>query len=340
MNLKVSIIIIAENWNKFLEESLPYYSDLDYNNYEIFVFTTEPVINKKYPNVKFINDISLKNKPAERRDLAIKYATTGDLYAFIDDDAYPTKGWLREAVKHFKNENVTAVGGPGITPENATALEKASGWISASPLGGFGSTYRFIPQKETEIDDYPSMNLIVRAEDFKKVGGFDSGFYPGEDTKLCLDLTKKLGKKIIYEPKAVVYHHKRPLFTKHLIQNGRFGLHRGYFAKILPETSFRWFYLIPSLFSLGFIGGMLILLISFAYPTTIVQTLADTFLAIFGVYILLLMLNALWILYKSKDAASAFLSIPGVFTTHIWYGLRFIQGYFFSKKMNDVYGRV
>ena len=40
---KVSVIIICEEWNDFLEESLPYYDKLDYRNFEVIVFSTKPI---------------------------------------------------------------------------------------------------------------------------------------------------------------------------------------------------------------------------------------------------------------------------------------------------------
>ena len=334
----VSIIIICEEWNNFLEESLPHYENMDYDNYEIYVFSTKK-INKKYPKVKFINELKLKNKPAGKRDMAIKYAK-GEIFAFIDDDAFPSEVWLKNACKFFSDPKITAVAGPGVTPESSSVFEKASGWISASQLGGFGVSHRFIPQKERLVDDHPSMNLLVRASDFKKVGGFDSNFYPGEDTKLCLDLTSKLKKEIVYSPKVLVYHHKRPLFIKHLVQNGRYGMHRGHFAKILPKTSKKWFYFVPSFFSLGLLGGLLFTTINYTITpqNAIVNTLLSIFYIIILTYTVLLIANSIWILKKSKNVIVAVLSIPGTFATHFWYGLRFVQGYF-EKGMEDTYGR-
>jgi len=337
----VSIIIICEGYNSFLSEALPYYDKLDYSNFEVFVFITEKPskdVIQKYTKVKFIISPETKNKPAEKRDLAIKYAK-GEFFAFIDDDAFPHKDWLKNAVEIFRNEKVVAVGGPGVTPENASLQEKASGFVSSSPFGGFGSTYRFIPQERREVDDFPSMNLIVRAEDFKKVGGFDSSFYPGEDTKLCLDLTQKLNKKIIYDPEVLVYHHKRPLFKKHLIQNGRYGLHRGHFAKILPKTSRRWFYFIPSIFAVGVITGNVATIISeYTKSTALIDIYATIFQFFFGIYIFMLFINAIWVFTKSKNLYVSFLTIPGVFLTHLWYGIKFIQG-LLKPQMEDKYGR-
>ncbi len=330
----VSVIIICEQWNPFLAEALPHYRKLDYPNFEVLVFSTEP-IKRRFPKIRFISDKASRHLPAAKRDLALKYAK-GEIFAFIDDDAYPRPLWLKAAVKHFKRSNVVAVGGPGINPPRASSLEKAAGWVSASPLGGWGQTYRFIPQRQRFVDDYPSMNFVVRAEAFRRVGGFDSAYYPGEDTKLCLDLTHKLGGKIIYEPQAMVYHHKRPLFQRYLIQNGRFGLHRGNFARTLPATSQRWFYFIPAFFAIGLMGGLLLWLLS--GKQLLVTWLRFAYLAAISLYLLLLLANALWVQRRARSWAVALLTMPGTFLNHFWYGLQFIRGYF-SRRLNDNYGR-
>lgn len=51
--------------------------------------------------------------------------------------------------------------------------------------------------------------MLVRRKDFEALGGFSTDFYYGfEDVSLCLDITRKLGKKIVYCPGAVLTHHE------------------------------------------------------------------------------------------------------------------------------------
>jgi GT2 family glycosyltransferase len=115
--------------------------------------------------------------------------------------------------------------------------------------GGAG-VYRNSIQKRRYVDDYPTVNLIINKDDFNKVNGFDEQYWPGEDTILCLKLTKELNKKILYSPMIKVFHHRREAIIPHLQQIKRYAIHRGLFAKKFPQTSFRIGYLIPSLFTL------------------------------------------------------------------------------------------
>lgn len=326
-----------------------------YKNFEV-ILVCDYKVDLSYPKLRQ-KSYGHYVGPAEKRDEGAKMAK-GEILAFIDDDAYPSETWLEKLVLNFKNANIAGVGGPGMTPLNVDWKEEASGWASASPMGAAQYIYRFLPGKKQYVDDYPSMNLAIRKTDFDKAGGYDSNFWPGEDTKLCLDLTHNLGKKILYEPKAIVFHHRRPIWKGHLRQNGNFGLHRGFFARILPETSLKPIYFLPSLLLLGLV---FLALFSFAptagTPTPITNNLApitplySLCLFSFAIYFITLFLNSLWIFYTILCAPrinpapitnnlalltpllQALISIPVIFITHLWYGARFLQGFLFTKKL-------
>lgn len=326
----VSIIIPTEEITDYIRESIEHINKQSYRNFEILIFSSKEN-SEEFENTRIVIDPSLAGKPAEKRDQALEYAK-GEILAFIDDDAYPSQGWLAHAVVYFDDPKAAAVGGPGVTPPSDSLLQKASGWVSATWLGGGPeASYRFTPQRKREVDDYPSMNLLVRKSDFKAVGGFDSHYWPGEDTKLCLDFTKKLGKKIIYDPHVLVFHHRRPLFIPHLKQNGRYGLHRGHFARILPETSRRVGYFIPSLFTLGFFLGPFLVLVTRPFHISFAQLLYSLYLISINVYLFLLFLTTLSVAIRSRDIRLGLLMIPGIFLTHIWYGIQFVRGFLSPK---------
>ncbi|MFQ5442039.1 MAG: glycosyltransferase [Thermodesulfobacteriota bacterium] len=310
----VSIIIPVKEINDYIRESIPEILNMDYENYEIIIFP-DVASKESFPRTTVIptGDIG----PAEKRDLALKYAK-GEILAFLDDDAYPERGWLNKATKHFDDAEVGGVGGPAVTPENDSILQKASGAVFATWLASGGNEYRYIPGSPREVDDYPTVNLLVRKDVFSAVGGFDSNYWPGEDTKLCLDITKNLAKKIIYDPEAVVYHHRRALFGPHLRQISRYAFHRGYFAKVLPETSFRFSYFVPSLFLIGIVGGIGL--------SAINGTVAKAFLAAMSLYLLILLGSAFSTTIKEKKLLVGVLTIPGIFLTHLLYGFNFLRG--------------
>jgi cellulose synthase/poly-beta-1,6-N-acetylglucosamine synthase-like glycosyltransferase len=331
---KVSIIIIdyKEN-NPYLVECLESIQKQSFKNYEIILVTDYknnliyPKLTKKHYG-KYVG-------PAEKRDDGAKMAK-GEVLAFIDDDAYPHKDWLKNLVKNFEDKNIVGVGGPGVTPSNVSILEEASGWASATPFGSGTYLYRFLPRKKRFVEDYPSMNLAVRRKEFLEVGGYDSNYWPGEDTKLCLDLVSKTNKKIIYDPKVLVYHHRRPVLQPHLRQSGNFGLHRGFFARVLPKTSQRLIYFLPSFFLIYLTLMLLLIIANFHISgTEAISAIKVIIYSPLAVYLLLLLINSLWIFSYSKKLTQSLLSIPVIFITHLWYGARFLQGLLFTDKLKQ-----
>lgn len=307
---KVSIIIPVREINDYIREAIPHHLQLDYPDYEILIFPDEPS-EETFPRTRIIP--SGKTGPAEKRDMALEYAQ-GEILAFIDDDAYPRSDWLKNAVSHFDNPSVGAVGGPAVTAENDGVLRQASGKVYESFLCSGGYTYRYIPGKLMDVEDLPSVNLIVRKDVFAQIGGYDSNFYPGEDTKLCLDIIKLAQKRIVYDPDVQVYHHRRKLFREHLKQSNNYALHRGYFAKVLPDTSRKFVYFVPSLFVLGLVAGPLLALLC--------PPLWYLYFSVLLLYFLLLVASTA----NLKNIRVWILSIAGVFLTHVGYGIGFVRG--------------
>ena len=154
----------------------------------------------------------------------------------------------------------------------------------------------------------------------QELGGFDTKFWPGEYTFLCLKIIKGL-KKIIYDPDVLVYHHRRSLFKGHLKQIANYAAHRGYFVKRFPETSLKFGYFLPSIFVCGvFIG----LPLSFLVPS---------FKPIY-ISAIILYLALAFILSISKDFRLTLLVFWSIIISNLIYGLYFIRG-LLSPKLKE-----
>ena len=158
---------------------------------------------------------------------------------------------------------------------------------------------------------------MVRKKDFVAIGGFNSPFWPGEDTKLCLDLINKTGKQILYIPNLIVWHHRRAGLLAHLKQVGGYGLHRGYFAKKYPQTSRKLNFFIPSAFLLFSCVSVFV-----AWFPLLMQTLIATGWGLYGAVMLL----AFFDITKHEKFTVALVAIFYTFVTHLFYGFKFIQG--------------
>lgn len=308
----VSIVIAVGPYNGYLVESLEACLELDYPDYEILVLPDEP-FEWDDPRVRVIP--TGKQRPSYKRDLALEHAR-GEILAFLDDDAYPVTDWLKSAVRNFSRPEVAAVGGPAVTPPSDDLRRQASGDIYSSWMVGGSYNYRYIQGMYREVEDYPTCNLLVRTEVFRRVGGFDTQYWPGEDTFFCLKIVRDLGLKIVYEPDAIVYHHRREVYSGHLHQIKSYALHRGFFVKKFPETSRKPAYFMPSALALGlafgWMAGFIWKPLWYAYAVTVLFYLAASlFSACFS--------------FNPKRIWFVF---TGIILSHLSYGIWFLRGLF------------
>ncbi|MEK7526493.1 MAG: glycosyltransferase [Patescibacteria group bacterium] len=313
---KVSIIIPLYVIESRFFSDLKKFNKLNYKNYEILVVCDKPV-KIDNPKTRLILTGKQRTGPAEKRDIAIIKAK-GEICAFIDDDAYPDKDWLVNAIVHFQHPEIAAVGGPGITPKEDSYWEQLTGLVYGSFFCGGHAQYRFIKGKMQFVDDYPAYNLIVRKKTLEEVGGYGSHFYGGEDTFLCLKIIKA-GFRIIYDPEIVVYHHRRALFIPYLKQIANIGKHRGYFAKKFPQTSRRLSYFLPSILTLG------------VFITPLFGYFDKMFLVFYVLLFASFILVAMSSVIGKTNLVNAFLVSLGIIMTHISYGINFIDGIFREK---------
>lgn len=324
--IKYSFIIPVKEINNYIREAIPNILKIDRDDYEIIIYPDE--IDNNFFAEKTKQIATGKCGPAEKRSLAMKDAN-GEILIFIDDDAYPdTKcNFLDILDKDFQDEKIVAVGGPAVTPSSDNELQKISGTVFLSSLSG-GNPERYVPVGEKKfVDDWPSVNLAVRKEAFILVNGFNSKYWPGEDTLFCLDLIKKTGKKILYDPNLIVFHHRRAGLLRHLKQIQQYGLHRGFFAKKYPETSFKIKYFIPSIFLVFVITSIISALFGGIFVS----------LYVFGYLLYLIALvKAFFDIYKyEKNRIICLRAMYYIFFTHIFYGYSFIKGFMFTDELNS-----
>jgi len=136
--------------------------------------------------------------PARARNLGAAHARA-PLLAFTDDDCLPDRGWLRVLAEALAAHPGHGIGGctRNALPDNPYAvmsqfiLERAYAYYNPAP-----ERSRF----------FASNNLALPAPLFQRVGGFDPRFCAAaEDRELC-DRWLWHGYRLLFVPRAVVYH--------------------------------------------------------------------------------------------------------------------------------------
>jgi cellulose synthase/poly-beta-1,6-N-acetylglucosamine synthase-like glycosyltransferase len=309
----VSILVACKAIGAYEKQCIEECLKLDYPNFELLILPDVPVdIGPLPPQVRVVS--TGRVAPSLKRSIGLS-KSRGEVIAFLDSDAYPRRDWLHNAVKLLlKEPEVAIVGGPTLTPKEDSIFQKASGHILSSYIGSGTISYRYSLRKARETDDLPTCNLVARREVLERLARQVPGYWPGEDTLLCMRVREEFKMKILYSPDVVVYHHRRPLFRAHLRQIWGYGLHRGYFTKKFPRNSRKPIYFLPSLFLLfmgaGFVASLL-------FPS-----LSLPYLGLVSIYFI----SCLFEGAKTKHAVMTLLVAAGIILTHLVYGLAFLRG--------------
>lgn len=212
----VSVVINTLNRCAHLEDALRSLRNLDYPNFEVIVVNgpstdaTEAVLSAWQGNVK-LERCGLPNLSMSR-NVGIR-AASGDIVAFIDDDAVPHPRWLTNIIPYFSDHRVGAVG--GYTIDNTGVRLQAGKTI----CDRFGNAYyvdewfdeRALCRPGTPY--YRSLlgtNSAFRRSILQDIGGFDETFaYLLDETDVCLRIIDA-GYRVLYEPNALVFHQYAP----------------------------------------------------------------------------------------------------------------------------------
>jgi glucosyl-dolichyl phosphate glucuronosyltransferase len=152
---------------------------------------------------------------SEARNAGIRMAT-GDIIAFMDDDATAGSEWIENLVKTYKEYNAIAVGGkilPVWTGRKPDYLPEELYWLVGVNYSGL------LENKVTEVRNTFGPNMSFRKEVFEKIGFFnrDLGFakrntayLQAEEAELSLRMKQAFGQGVMYNPRAEVYHKVPP----------------------------------------------------------------------------------------------------------------------------------
>lgn len=133
----------------------------------------------------------------------------GELIAFVDDDAFPARGWLVAIVAALAAEGVLGAGGP-VEPLIEGELPS---WFRGSYLAYLTVWDLGSQPCDLRYNEYPrGANMAFRREAFDRFGAFSrhlgrsgKSLLSCEETELCLRLERG-GFRTVYSPAARVRH--------------------------------------------------------------------------------------------------------------------------------------
>jgi GT2 family glycosyltransferase len=229
---KISVVVCTFNGSKTIGKNLEALSKLQYPNYEAIVVNdgsndiTEAVV-RQYVHKYGFRLITTENRGlSNARNTGLESAT-GEIVAYIDDDAYPDPQWLTYLANEFRRTNHVGIGGPNITPEGNGPIAEC---VSNSP----GNPVHVLTS-DTEAEHIAGCNMAFRKSVLKEVGGFDPQFkIAGDDVDICWTLQKR-GYTLGFSPSAMVWHRRRNSIRSYLKQQLNYGRAESRLEKKWPE---------------------------------------------------------------------------------------------------------
>lgn len=149
------------------------------------------------------------------RNCGIEVAT-GDIVAFLDDDALADPNWLETLVSHYRDPTVIGAGGkiePLYLAGRPTWFPEEFDWV-------VGCTYRGLPETVATVRNLIGCNMSFRRDALELMGGFQVAVgrigkhsigREDDETELCIRSSRKIeGSILLYDPGARVRHRVPP----------------------------------------------------------------------------------------------------------------------------------
>ncbi|WP_136602536.1 glucosyl-dolichyl phosphate glucuronosyltransferase [Salinigranum halophilum] len=172
------------------------------------------------------------------RNVGVELAS-GDVVAFLDDDAVAHPEWIERLVSLYRRHDAVAAGG-----------RMTGRWVAGKPAflpeefyWLVGVTHRGFPTEECEVRNTFGSNISFKREVFEELGGFEPNlgrfgekYLQGEETEFAARVRQHYGEGVWYDPDAVVEHKVFDYRTKPgwLVKR---AFWQGYSKRVMGELS-------------------------------------------------------------------------------------------------------
>jgi GT2 family glycosyltransferase len=225
---RISVVVCSYNGARTIADCLEELAQLDYPDYEVIVIDD----GSRDATASIAQGFECRVIRTPNRGLASARntglaAASGEIIAYIDDDAFPDSHWLRYLAATFMSTSHAGVGGPNLAPPGdgptAECVARAPG----------GPVHVLVSDREAE--HIPGCNMAFRKTCLDAIGGFDPQFRAaGDDVDVCWQLQGR-GWTLGFHPAAVVWHHRRNSVRAYWKQQIGYGRAEALLERKWPE---------------------------------------------------------------------------------------------------------
>ena len=214
---RISIVVCSYNGAPTIRDTMEGCARLAYPDFELIVVNdgstdATPAIVSEYPGARLVSTVNRGLSAARNTGWQM---ATGEIVAYIDDDAYPDPHWLHYLAYRFMTGDWVGVGGPNIAPPG-------DGLIADCVANAPGGPVQVLIS-DTEAEHVPGCNMAFRREALAAIDGFDVRYRAaGDDVDVCWRLQAR-GGKIGFHAGAMDWHHRRNSLKMYWNQQKGYG---------------------------------------------------------------------------------------------------------------------
>ncbi len=224
---RISVVVCSYNGARTIRDTLEGLERLHYPDYEVIVVNDGS--KDATPDIAGEYDVRLFS--SENRGLSAARNTgwqeaTGEIVAYIDDDAYPDPDWLTYLAAAFIRTKHVGIGGPNLPPPD-------DGPIAECVANAPGGPMQVLITDEL-AEHIPGCNMAFRRAALAAIDGFDARYRAaGDDVDICWRLQEN-GGTIGFSPSALVWHHRRNSVEMYWRQQKGYGKAEALLAEKWP----------------------------------------------------------------------------------------------------------
>jgi len=225
---RVSVVVCTRNGAKTLDQTLAGLARLDYPDFEVIV--VDDGSTDDTPRIARKHEVKLISTPHRGLSMARNTgleAATGQIIAYLDDDAWPDEHWLMYLAEAFAQTTHAGIGGPNIAPLGDGVVAESVARSPGNP------THVLLTDRLAE--HIPGCNMAFRTDCLRAIGGFDPQFtIAGDDVDVCWRIQER-GWTLGFTAGAMVWHHRRNSIRRFWKQQYNYGAAEGQLERKWPQ---------------------------------------------------------------------------------------------------------